>query len=47
MFAIAVGRALRDMRGQLAELPCERPGDPPASHPGDELATRRSSAWTG
>ncbi|ETA03017.1 hypothetical protein CcI6DRAFT_01539 [Frankia sp. CcI6] len=41
VFAIAVGRALRDMRGQLAELPCERPGHPPATHPGDELASRR------
>ncbi|MEX5632110.1 MULTISPECIES: MerR family transcriptional regulator [Parafrankia] len=41
VFAIAVGRALEDMRGQLAELPCERPGQPPAAHPGDELAHRR------
>jgi hypothetical protein len=29
------------MRGQLAAMPAERIGDPPASHPGDELATRR------
>lgn len=41
VFAIAVGRALEDMRGQLAELPCERPGHPAAPHPGDELASRR------
>ncbi|CUU59511.1 MerR family transcriptional regulator [Frankia sp. CcI49] len=41
VFAIAVGRALEDMRGQLAELPCERPGQPAAAHPGDELAHRR------
>ncbi|WP_154676765.1 MerR family transcriptional regulator [Parafrankia discariae] len=41
VFAIAVGRALEDMRGQLAELPCERPGTPAATHPGDELANRR------
>lgn len=49
VFAIAVGRALRDMRGQLAELPSERPagveegpGDAdPAPHPADELARRR------
>jgi DNA-binding transcriptional MerR regulator len=47
VFAIAVGRALADMRGQLAELPTERPGQPAPSHPSDELAgrrTRRNSA---
>ena len=42
VFAIAVGRAVQDMRGQLASLPCERLGQPPASHPGDELAGRRA-----
>ena len=42
VFAIAVGRALADMRGQLAELPTERPGHPQPSHPSDELAGRRS-----
>ncbi|WP_239309470.1 MULTISPECIES: MerR family transcriptional regulator [unclassified Frankia] len=50
VFAIAVGRALRDMRGQLSQLPTERPerpepAGPPAhavvGHPGDELADRR------
>lgn len=41
VFAIAVGRAVADMRGQLAELPSERPGQPAATHPGDELANRR------
>jgi hypothetical protein len=30
------------MRGQLAALPSERLGQPPASHPGDELAGRRA-----
>ncbi|MGF7239215.1 MAG: MerR family transcriptional regulator [Frankia sp.] len=41
VFAIAVGRALADMRGQLADLPSERPGQPTASHPSDELAKLR------
>ena len=42
VFAIAVGRTLEDMRGQLAELPCERPGQPASTpHLTDELARRR------
>jgi DNA-binding transcriptional MerR regulator len=45
VFAIAVGRALQDMRGHLAELPTERadqPGAAGAEPPSaDELATRR------
>src|SRR5262249_4859448 len=41
VFGIAVGRAVRDVQGQLANLPSERPGHPAASHPGDELASRR------
>jgi DNA-binding transcriptional MerR regulator len=41
VFAIAVGRTVEDMRGQLAAMPGERPGEPPATHPGDELANRR------
>jgi DNA-binding transcriptional MerR regulator len=41
VFAIAVGRAVQDMRGQLASLPSERPGQPGAAHPDDELASRR------
>ncbi|MBX6391087.1 MAG: MerR family transcriptional regulator [Frankia sp.] len=43
VFAIAVGRAVQDMRGQLATLPSERLGQPQANnHPGDELAGRRA-----
>jgi DNA-binding transcriptional MerR regulator len=41
VFGIAVGRAVRDVQGQLANLPSERPGHPAGTHPSDELATRR------
>ena len=42
VFAIAVGRQLRDVEGSLAQLPAERaqPGEPAAAE-GDELARRR------
>ncbi len=44
--AIAVGRALQDMRGHLAQLPTERVGQPGGSQPApssgeDELSGRR------
>ncbi|SBW23058.1 regulatory protein MerR [Candidatus Protofrankia californiensis] len=47
VFAIAVGRAVQDMRGQLSQLPTERPerpghtGQAAVGHPRDELANRR------
>jgi DNA-binding transcriptional MerR regulator len=45
VFAIAVGRALQDMRGHLAQLPTERVGQPGGSQAApssdDELAHRR------
>ncbi|MFC5999118.1 MerR family transcriptional regulator [Quadrisphaera sp. GCM10027208] len=43
VFGIAVGRVWREVEGSLAALPSERAGEePPADHPGDELAVRRS-----
>lgn len=42
VFGIAVGPVAREVEGQLAELPSERPGsDEEAEHAGDELAQRR------
>ena len=42
VFAIAVGRVVREVEGDLAELPGERPGDEaPAPTGDDELAARR------
>ena len=42
VFGIAVGRVWREVEGELAELPGERPEDEtPAAHPGDELTARR------
>jgi DNA-binding transcriptional MerR regulator len=45
VFAIAVGRQVRDVEGTLAHLPGERAhpeqGAPADEHAGDELATRR------
>ena len=39
VFGIAVGRVWREVEGELALLPSERPEDEaPAAHPGDELA---------
>jgi hypothetical protein len=52
VFAIALGRVVRDVEGSLASLPSERAdGDAeqpaPAASRGDELATRRSRRDTG
>ena len=42
VFGIAVGRVWREVEGELAALPSERPEDEtPAAHPGDELTSRR------
>jgi DNA-binding transcriptional MerR regulator len=41
VFGIAVGRVWREIEGTLSELPSERPGEPAAEDPQDELATRR------
>ena len=46
VFAIAVGRQVRDVEGTLAQLPGERAhrddeAEAPAEHEGDELASRR------
>ena len=43
VFGIAVGPVAREVEGQLAELPSERPGtkDDELEHDGDELAQRR------
>ncbi len=44
VFGIAVGRVWREVEGELAALPSERPDDEaPAAHPGDELTTRRQA----
>jgi DNA-binding transcriptional MerR regulator len=44
VFGIAVGRVWREVEGELAQLPSERPEDEtPAEHPGDELSSRRRS----
>jgi DNA-binding transcriptional MerR regulator len=51
VFGIAVGRVWREVEGDLAKLPSERPdGDLPAvptDHPGDELSARRRERRTG
>jgi DNA-binding transcriptional MerR regulator len=50
VFGIAVGRVWREVEGDLAQLPSERPdGDalPEADHPGDELSARRRERRTG
>jgi DNA-binding transcriptional MerR regulator len=39
VFGIAVGKVVREMEGELAQLPSERAGETPAG--GDELAVRR------
>jgi len=42
VFGIAVGRVVREVEGQLAELPAEKAGgSAEEEHPSDELATRR------
>ncbi|HEU5143809.1 MAG TPA: MerR family transcriptional regulator [Dermatophilaceae bacterium] len=44
VFGIAVGRVWREIEGELAALPSERPDDEvPAAHPGDELGARRTA----
>ena len=48
VFGIAVGRVWREVEGELAQLPSERPEDEaPAAHPGDELRTRRQARLIG
>ena len=41
VFGIAVGRVWREVEGSLSELPSDRPGEPVADDPADELANRR------
>jgi DNA-binding transcriptional MerR regulator len=42
VFGIALGRVWRDVEGELAHLPSERPGDTEATEdPGDEVGARR------
>lgn len=44
VFGIALGRVWREVEGELAALPSERPEDEaPAAHPGDELTSRRKA----
>lgn len=44
VFGIALGKVWREVEGELAELPSERPEDEtPAAHPGDELSARRAA----
>ena len=44
VFGIALGRVWREVEGELAALPSERPDDEaPAAHPGDELTSRRQA----
>jgi DNA-binding transcriptional MerR regulator len=51
VFGIAVGRVWREVEGDLAKLPSERPDTDEAStavdHPGDELSARRRERRTG
>ena len=48
VFGIAVGRVWREVEGELAALPSERPEDEaPAAHPDDELRTRRQARLIG
>ncbi len=50
VFGIAVGRVWREVEGELAQLPSERPeadGAAPVDHPGDELSARRRVRRTG
>jgi len=48
VFGIAVGRVWREVEGELAQLPSERPEDEtPAEHPDDELRTRRQARLIG
>ncbi len=44
VFGIALGRVWREVEGELAALPSERPdAETPAAHPGDELTSRRAA----
>ena len=44
VFGIALGRVWREVEGELAALPSERPDDEAlAAHPGDELTSRRQA----
>jgi len=48
VFGIALGRVWREVEGELAALPSERPEDQtPAAHPGDELTSRRNARLIG
>lgn len=47
VFGIAVGRVWREIEATLVELPAERPDEPPAEHPGDQLAARRRARAAG
>jgi DNA-binding transcriptional MerR regulator len=49
VFGIAVGRVWREVEGDLAQLPSERPDDttPAEDHPHDELSQRRRTRATG
>ncbi|HKG50818.1 MAG TPA: MerR family transcriptional regulator [Actinomycetales bacterium] len=50
VFGIAVGRVWREVEGELAQLPSERPHDDTVAgedHPGDELSVRRRVRKTG
>jgi len=48
VFGIAVGRVWREVEGELAQLPSERPeDDAPAEHPGDEFTARRKARLIG
>jgi DNA-binding transcriptional MerR regulator len=54
VFGIAVGRVWREVEGELAQLPSERPNDDESAapvdhpaHPGDELSVRRKVRKTG
>jgi DNA-binding transcriptional MerR regulator len=47
VFGIAVGRVWREVEGQLAQLPSERPEQAGDEQAGDELAARRRARRTG
>jgi hypothetical protein len=46
VFGIAVGRVVREVEGDLAELPAERAEPDRSTLAGDELAARRSRRTT-
>ena len=47
VFGIAVGRVWREIEATLVQRPAERPGEPVAEHPGDQLAARRRARASG